>query len=48
MTGVQTCALPIFNKQIEQDEVLPSAAVPSLDAAEARIHHNKSPKTHVA
>src|SRR5690606_24002439 len=37
-----------INKQIEQDEVLPSAAVPSLDAAEARIHQKKLPKTHVA
>ena len=36
-----------INKQIEQEEVLPSAAVPSLDAAEARIHHKK-PKTPVA
>ena len=30
-----------INKQIEQDEVLPSAAVPSLDAAESRLHQNK-------
>ncbi len=37
-----------ISKQIEQDEVLPSAAVPSLDAAEARIHQKKLPKTHVA
>jgi len=36
-----------INKQIEQDEVLPSAAVPSLDAAEARLHHKK-PKNQVA
>lgn len=36
-----------INRQIEQDEVLPSAAVPSLNAAEARLHHNK-PKSHVA
>ena len=27
-----------INKQIEQDEVLPSAAVPNLDAAESRLH----------
>ncbi len=39
-----------INKQIEQDEVLPSAAVPSLDAAESRLHHkiNKNLKTNVA
>ena len=36
-----------INKQIEQEEVLPSAAVPSLDAAEARLH-SKKPKTQVA
>jgi len=36
-----------INKQIEQEDVLPSAAVPTLDAAEARLHHKK-PKTHVA
>lgn len=30
-----------INKQIEQDEVLPSAAVPSLNAAESRLHQNK-------
>lgn len=28
-----------INKQVEQAEVLPSVAVPSLDAAESRIHH---------
>lgn len=27
-----------INKQIEQEDVLPSAAVPSLDAAESRLH----------
>ena len=39
-----------INKQIEQDEVLPSAAVPSLDAAESRLYHkiNKNLKTNVA
>lgn len=34
-----------INKQIEQEEVLPSAAVPSLDAAADRLHgkaHNRS------
>lgn len=36
-----------INKLIEQEDVLPSAAVPSLDAAESRLH-NKSPKQHVA
>ena len=28
-----------INTQIEQAEVLPSAAVPNLDAAESRLHH---------
>lgn len=37
-----------INKQIEQEDVLPSAAVPSLDAAESRIHQKKNPKTNVA
>lgn len=39
-----------INKQIEQEDVLPSAAVPSLDAAESRIHHKngKGPTTQVA
>lgn len=39
-----------INKQIEQEEVLPSAAVPSLDAAESRIHqkNGKTPTTQVA
>lgn len=39
-----------INKQIEQDEVLPSAAVPDLDAAESRLHPKKQPhiKTEVA
>ncbi|TCM59901.1 FMN reductase [Acinetobacter calcoaceticus] len=39
-----------INKQIEQAEVLPSAAVPNLDAAESRLHQNKtqSIKTQVA
>jgi len=36
-----------INKLIEQEEVLPSAAVPSLDAAETRLH-NKKPKQQVA
>ncbi len=36
-----------INKQIEQEEVLPSVAVPSLDAAESRLHP-KNLKTHVA
>lgn len=31
-----------INTQIEQAEVLPSAAVPSLDAAEARLHGKKT------
>lgn len=37
-----------INKQIEQEEVLPSAAVPNLDAAEARLHSKKPPQTQVA
>lgn len=38
-----------INKQIEQAEVLPSAAVPSLDAAESRLHPKSGKKlTHVA
>jgi FMN reductase len=37
-----------INKQIEQDDVLPSAAVPNLDAAESRLHHKKAPKPQVA
>ena len=37
-----------INKQIEQEEVLPSAAVPSLDAAESRLHSKKASKTQVA
>lgn len=37
-----------INKQIEQAAVLPSAAVPNLDAAESRLHHKKIAKTHVA
>lgn len=36
-----------INKQIEQEEVLPSVAVPSLDAAESRLYP-KNLKTHVA
>ncbi len=36
-----------INKQIEQADVLPSAAVPSLDAAESRLHP-KSGNVHVA
>lgn len=36
-----------INKQIEQDEVLPSAAVPNLDAAESRLHP-KNLKSNVA
>ena len=31
-----------INTQIEQDDVLPSAAVPNLDAAESRLHHKKA------
>ena len=38
-----------INKQIEQAEVLPSAAVPNLDAAESRLHPKSAKKlTHVA
>lgn len=38
-----------INKQIEQDEVLPSAAIPDLDAAESRLHaKSKTPKSQVA
>ncbi|ATZ61964.1 FMN reductase [Acinetobacter bereziniae] len=38
-----------INKQIEQDEVLPSAAIPNLDAAETRLHaKSKSPQSQVA
>lgn len=38
-----------INKQIEQDEVLPSAAVPDLGAAESRLHaKSKSPQSQVA
>ncbi|WP_038346297.1 FMN reductase [Acinetobacter sp. A47] len=38
-----------INKQIEQAEVLPSAAVPDLDAAESRLHAKFSKNlTHVA
>ncbi|WP_445116836.1 FMN reductase [Acinetobacter sp. WZC-1] len=39
-----------INKQIEQDEVLPSAAVPDLNAAESRLHHHTThtPKHRVA
>ena len=37
-----------INKQIEQAEVLPSAAVPSLDAAETRLHGKKISKNEVA
>ncbi|TCB65559.1 FMN reductase [Acinetobacter sp. ANC 4178] len=37
-----------INTQIEQAEVLPSAAVPSLDAAESRLHAKKTPHSHVA
>ncbi|KAA8735573.1 FMN reductase [Acinetobacter qingfengensis] len=36
-----------INKQIEQDDVLPSAAVPDLDAAENRLHA-KTQKASVA
>ena len=31
-----------INKQIEQAEVLPSAAVPDLDAAESRLHQKSN------
>lgn len=34
-----------INKQIEQDEVLTSAAVPNLDAAESRLNPKKIPQT---
>lgn len=34
-----------INKQIEQDEVLTSAAVPNLDAAESRLNLKKTPQT---
>lgn len=38
-----------INKQIEQDDVLPSAAVPTLDAAENRLNHkSKTPQIQVA
>ncbi|ENX09212.1 FMN reductase [Acinetobacter courvalinii] len=38
-----------INKQIEQAEVLPSAAVPSLDVAESRLHPKSAKNlTHVA
>lgn len=38
-----------INKQIEQDEVLPSAAIPNLDVAENRLHaKSKSPQSQVA
>ncbi|MFW1920314.1 FMN reductase, partial [Acinetobacter baumannii] len=38
-----------INKQIEQEEVLPSAAVPNLDATESRLHHKSGKSlTHVA
>lgn len=38
-----------INKQIEQAEVLPSAAVPTLDAAESRLHPKSGKNlTHVA
>jgi FMN reductase len=38
-----------INKQIEQDDVLPSAAIPDLDAAENRLHaKSKSPQSQVA
>ncbi|SNX45730.1 FMN reductase [Acinetobacter puyangensis] len=30
-----------INKQIEQDDVLPSVAVPNLDIAEAKLHGKK-------
>lgn len=36
-----------INKQIEQDDVLPSAAVPNLNAAESRLH-SKTVKSSVA
>lgn len=31
-----------INRQIEQEEVLPSAAVPDLQAAESRLQHKTS------
>lgn len=31
-----------INKQIEQDDVLPSISIPDLDTAESRIHKNKA------
>lgn len=31
-----------INKQIEQDDVLPSVAVPNLDIAEAKLHNKKN------
>lgn len=38
-----------INRQIEQDEVLPSAAIPNLDAAENLLHaKSKSPQSQVA
>lgn len=37
-----------INKQIEQAEVLPSAAVPSLDAAEERLHQKQNKQVNVA
>ena len=38
-----------INKQIEQEDVLPSAAVPSLDAAENLLHaKSKTPQSQVA
>lgn len=38
-----------INKQIEQDDVLPSAAIPDLDAAESRLHaKSKTPQSQVA
>lgn len=36
-----------INKQIEQEEVLPSAAVPNLDAAETRLNLKKIPPTQI-
>jgi FMN reductase len=35
-----------INRQIEQEEVLPSAAVPDLQAAESRLQH-KAGKTSI-
>ena len=37
-----------INKQIEQEDVLPSAAVPNLDAAEERLHPKQTKKVNVA